>query len=116
MSKSFKFKNNMYLDSKSIVHNKKNLSEILNKMQIKSKKVSGNTGEYGNIPIELDVSKYIILEILVTSISYSSNISYGSPMALRIGSSTHYAHIIGDQGNVTIENAQVTLTVYYVET
>lgn len=102
--KSFEVEGTMYLNG-----------EILDKIKIKSKQVSGNTGEYGNIPIELDVSKYIILEILVTSISYSSNISYGSPMALRIGSSTHYAHIIGDQGNVTIQNAQVTLTVYYVE-
>lgn len=29
MSKSFKFKNNMYLDTKGIVHNKKLLSDIL---------------------------------------------------------------------------------------
>lgn len=31
MSKSFKFKNNMYLDTKGIVHNKQLLSDILNK-------------------------------------------------------------------------------------
>ena len=33
MSKSFKFKNNMYLDTKGIVHNKELLSNVLNKKQ-----------------------------------------------------------------------------------
>lgn len=32
MAKSFKFKDNMYLDTKSIVHDKKLLSDVLNKL------------------------------------------------------------------------------------
>lgn len=32
MSKSFKFKEDMYLDTKSIVHDKKLLSDVLNKL------------------------------------------------------------------------------------
>ena len=32
MAKSFKFKDNMYLDTKSIVYDKKLLSDLLNKL------------------------------------------------------------------------------------
>lgn len=39
MSKAIKFKNNTYLDTSSIVHNKTNLSEILNNI------VTGTTGK-----------------------------------------------------------------------
>lgn len=114
MSKSFKFKNNMYLDSTSIVHGNRKLNEILDKMQIKTKEVSGNTGEYGNVNLGLDISKYVILEMLVTSISGAAQ---GSPMAIRIGiGASHYAHIVTDYNTFTlVQNKNVTIKVYYIE-
>ena len=44
MSKSVKLKNDVYLDTSSIVHNKKNMSEIMNDMEsssLKSKTLLG---------------------------------------------------------------------------
>lgn len=57
MSKSFKFKNNMYLDSKSIVHNKELLSNVLNNDGMKVKKLLNvYTGSASSWSI--DLSKY----------------------------------------------------------
>lgn len=114
MSKSIKLKNDNYLDSSSIVHNKEMLSKILNRMQIKSKIVSGNTGEYGNVKLNLDISKYVILEMIVTSITGATQ---GSPMAIRIGSGdSHYAHIVTDYNTFSlVQNKDVTIKVYYIE-
>lgn len=114
MSKSIKLKNDNYWDSKGIVHNKTLLSNILKKIQVKSKEVSGNSGDYGNINLYLETEKYIILEMVVKSVS---GLATGSPMAVRIGNNTmHYAHIFTDANTfTTVKNKDVTLTVYYIE-
>lgn len=104
-----------YIEQKIYILNDNNVYEEFMKKEEKkilSKQVSGNTGEYGNINLGLEISKYIILEMVATAISTIS----GSLMALRIGSNTtHYAHIITDNNHEVATNADVNITVYYIK-
>lgn len=104
-----------YIEPKMYVLNNNNVYEEFMKKEEKkilSKQVSGNTGQYGNVSLELDASKYIILQMIVTSISDKN---YGSPITMRVGGDIHYAHIVGDRNLDIISNANVSITVYYVE-
>lgn len=75
MSKAIKFKNNTYLDTSSIVHNKTSLSEILNNI------VTGTTGKK-YIPSQLSSmtngATSEVIDISKTNIFYSDWTNYSS--------------------------------------
>lgn len=105
MSKSFKFKNNMYLDTKGIVHNKELLSDVLNKRQINITSVTWtyNTSvKFFTLPYSSGVHSYIITGV----VSYIETALYSNVMLLvtQTGTNVKIDRIVGASSNTYTAN------------
>ena len=80
---------------------------------VKSKTINGNSGSFGNISLDLDNTKYVLVNIIVESCSDTTK---GTPICMILnGNNSWFAHIVGDANLSIITNATVLLKVFYME-
>lgn len=106
MSKGIKLKNNNYLDSSGIVHNRTLLSEILNKL-IPVSLYDNSSGTTGTVTLSETSANFTYLEIF-----YSKSGCYSSVKIYNPNGKTVTLHLLNSYGTTAIQylNANVSIS------
>lgn len=106
MSKRFKYKDNNYLDSTGIVHNKVLLNEVLGKVLYEN-----NNGSNENITLNDNTENYKYIEIFYQSNDYAySSVKVANPNGKRVSLQAFWSvdnYCYGKIKQVSIDNNKI---------